>query len=107
MEIAGVIGSHTDLGAATVCGSLRFDDGETVIRINGRAERPPYHANAVYIGDYCRTGVNATLMPGRRVGAYAVVGPGVVLSEDVPDRTMVTVEQTLQRREWGPERYGW
>ena len=58
-------------------------------------------------GDYSRTGVNAIIMPGKRTGAYSVVGAGVVLYEDLPDREMVTVRQELERRPWGPEQYGW
>jgi bifunctional UDP-N-acetylglucosamine pyrophosphorylase/glucosamine-1-phosphate N-acetyltransferase len=106
-EIWGVTGSAVDFGAATVCGNLRFDDGETVWRIKGRPEVPTHASNAAYLGDYCRTGVNAILMPGRRVGVYSCVGPGVVLYEDVPDRTSVLVKQELETRPWGPERYGW
>jgi bifunctional UDP-N-acetylglucosamine pyrophosphorylase/glucosamine-1-phosphate N-acetyltransferase len=106
-EIWGVTGSAVDFGAATVCGNLRFDDGETTWRVKGRPEVPSHASNAAYLGDYCRTGVNAILMPGRRVGVYSCVGPGVVLYEDLPDRTMVLVKQELERRTWGPERYGW
>ena len=46
-------------------------------------------------------------MPGKRTGVYSVVGAGVVLYEDLPDREMVTVRQELERRPWGPEQYGW
>jgi bifunctional UDP-N-acetylglucosamine pyrophosphorylase/glucosamine-1-phosphate N-acetyltransferase len=106
-EVWGVVGSAVDFGAATVCGNLRFDDGDTVWRIKGRAEAPGHASNAAYIGDYSRTGVNAIIMPGRRVGVYSVVGPGVVLYDDVPDRTVVMVKQELTTRPWGPERYGW
>ncbi len=107
MEFFGVLGRCTDLGAATVCGTLRFDDGSASWVVNGRRETPRNYANASYIADYCRTGVNAVLMPGCRVGIYSVVGPGVVLRDDVPNRTMVQVEQTLTHKPWGPERYGW
>ncbi|HOV62964.1 MAG TPA: NTP transferase domain-containing protein [Spirochaetia bacterium] len=107
MEFYGIIGSNTDLGAATVCGTLRFDDGETVHRIKGRREYPLRYANASYIGDYARTGVNAVIMPGVKVGVYSIVGPGVILSEDIPDRTIVMAKQEQERRSWGPERYGW
>jgi NDP-sugar pyrophosphorylase family protein len=106
-EVWGVAGQAVDFGAATVCGNLRFDDQDTIWQVKGRAEVPPYGANAAYVGDYCRTGVNAILMPGRRIGAYSCVGPGVVLYEDVPDRQMVLVRQELETRSWGPERYGW
>lgn len=106
-EIWGVVGHAVDFGAATVCGNLRFDDGPTTWRINGRPEIPTIGANAAYFGDFCRTGVNAIIMPGRRIGTYAVVGAGVVLYDDLPDRQMVLLKQDLVTRPWGPERYGW
>ena len=106
-EMSGVFGCATDIGAATVCGTLRFDDRDTPIAVNGRYEVPPYGANATYMGDYCRTGVNAIIMPGRRIGSYSVVGPGVILYDDVPSKTMVMAKQELITKPWGPERYGW
>ncbi|NLN17844.1 MAG: NTP transferase domain-containing protein [Firmicutes bacterium] len=107
MEIYGVVGRCTDIGAATVCGTLRFDDGARVQNIKGYKEIPHVGANAAYIGDFCRTGVNAMLMPGTKIGSYSVVGPGVLVSEDVPSRTMVLLQQQTVTRSWGPERYGW
>jgi bifunctional UDP-N-acetylglucosamine pyrophosphorylase/glucosamine-1-phosphate N-acetyltransferase len=106
-EIWGVVGQAVDFGAATVCGNLRFDDGATVWRVKGRPEIPGAASNAAYFGDFSRTGVNAIIMPGRRIGVYSVVGAGVVAYDDVPDRQMVTVRQGLETRPWGPERYGW
>jgi bifunctional UDP-N-acetylglucosamine pyrophosphorylase/glucosamine-1-phosphate N-acetyltransferase len=106
-EIWGVVGEAVDFGAATVCGNLRFDDGQTRWRVKGRVETPLHAANAAYFGDYSRTGVNAIIMPGRRIGVYSVVGAGVVAYEDVADRQMVTLKQELSTRPWGPERYGW
>lgn len=106
-EIAGVVGQAVDFGAATVCGNLRFDDRETVWRVQGRAEVPTAGANLAYFGDFSRTGVNAIIMPGRRTGVYSVVGPGVILYDDLPDRTLITAEQALRTRSWGPEQYGW
>lgn len=106
-EMSGVFGCATDIGAATVCGTLRFDDGDTPIQVEGRYEIPTYGANATYMGDYCRTGVNAIIMPGRRIGSYSVVGPGVILYDDVPSKTIVMAKQELITKPWGPERYGW
>lgn len=106
-EMSGVFGCATDIGAATVCGTLRFDDRDTGMQVEGRYEMPPYGANATYMGDYCRTGVNAIIMPGRRIGSYSVVGPGVILYDDVPSKTMVMAKQELITKPWGPERYGW
>lgn len=106
-EIWGVVGQAVDFGAATVCGNLRFDDRDTIWRVKGRPETPASAANAAYFGDYCRTGVNAIIMPGRRLGVYSVCGPGVILYDDLPDQTIVMAEQKLTTKPWGPNKYGW
>ena len=107
MEFYGVIGMNTDLGAATVCGTLRHDDGRTAHRVKGRREQPLHYSCACFLGDFSRTGVNAIIMPGKKTGVYSIVGSGVVLDKDLPDRTSVFVKQEQERRPWGPERYGW
>lgn len=107
MEIAGVVGASVDFGAATVCGTLRFDDGATVHRVKGRPEVPSVGANCAYFGDYSRTGVGAIIMPGVKTGAYSLVGPGVILAEDLPSRQAVFAQQEHRFVDWGPERYGW
>lgn len=106
-EYYGCIGEHSDLGAGTTCGTLRFDDGLTSHVVKGRKETPLHFANASYLGDYTRTGVGAILMPGVKVGAYSVVGSGVILSNDIPDKRLVYVKQELVETDWGPDKYGW
>jgi NDP-sugar pyrophosphorylase family protein len=106
-ELSGIIGTATDIGAATVCGTLRFDDGPTPHVVKGRREYPSIGSNETYIGEYCRTGVNAIIMPGVKVGPYSILGPGTVTYEDVPARTLTLVKQEQVTKEWGPERYGW
>ena len=106
-EMSGVLGSSVDIGAATVCGTLRFDDREASLPVNGRRESPREGANDTYIGDYSRTGVNAILMPGTLIGCYSCVGAGVLVTGAIPSRQIVTVKQELVTRPWGPERYGW
>ena len=105
-EYWGVVGRNSDIGAATVCGNLRFDDQLTIHRVKGRRQIPRTGANAVYLGDFTRTGVNAILMPGVKVGPYSVVGAGVILNEDVPNNTLIYPKQELVTRPWGPELYG-
>lgn len=106
-EISGVVGQSVDIGAATVCGTLRFDDAETIHRIKGRREFPVHGADATYFGDFSRTGVNVITQPGVKIGAYTCIGPGVVVYEDVPSRKLILLKQELVEKEWGPERYGW
>jgi len=106
-EYYGLIGENTDLGAGTTSGTLRFDDQLSAHYVKGRKELPSNYANASYLGDYCRTGVGALLMPGVKVGAFSVVGSGVVLQRDVKDNTLIYVKQELIEEEWGVDKYGW
>lgn len=106
-EMYGALGNYVDIGAATVCGTLRFDDGEVQQVIKGRRETPLCFGDAIYIGDYCRTGVNAMLMPGCKIGAYSIIGPGVILNSDVDDYSLIQVKQELSIKKWSSDKYGW
>ena len=106
-EYWGILGDCCDLGAATVCGNLRFDDLQTVHTVNNRKEIPKAGANAAYIGDYVRTGVNTIIMPGVKVGPYSVLGAGTIVHKDVENNTLLYVKQEHVQQKWGPEKYGW
>lgn len=106
-EFYGCIGSNSDLGAGTTCGTLRFDDGESTHIIQGRKEIPTYYSNAIYIGDYARTGICALLMPGVKIGVNSIVGSGVLLNEDLEDDSIIQVQQNLIKKEWSNKKYGW
>ena len=107
MEIEGLLGYNVDIGAACVCGTLRFDERSSAATVNGHRVTPRNFANSTYIGDYTRTGVNCSFMPGVRIGIYCAIGPSAYITEDVPDRTLLLVKQEHIIKPWGPEKYGW
>jgi UDP-N-acetylglucosamine diphosphorylase / glucose-1-phosphate thymidylyltransferase / UDP-N-acetylgalactosamine diphosphorylase / glucosamine-1-phosphate N-acetyltransferase / galactosamine-1-phosphate N-acetyltransferase len=109
MEIAGIVGENTDIGAGTVCGTLRFDDSFQTQQVKGRKEnlKSQELANACYIGDHCRTGINSILLPGVKLGTGSIVGPGVMLSEDLEDEKLLLLQQSLVKKDWSPDKYGW
>jgi len=107
MEIWGVIGQSVDFGAGTLCGTLRFDNAQVSQSVMGRREQAGRYANALYMGDFSRTGVGAKLMPGLKIGCRSIVGAGVLASEDVPDNTALLLKQEHVVKKWGSERYGW
>ena len=107
MEFWGILGRNVDLGAATVCGTLRFDNGQTEHRVKGRHEHPRAFANATYVGDFCRTGVNTIFMPGVKTGVYSIVGPGVLLTQDLPNNKIIMLKQETTLRDWSADKYGW
>lgn len=106
-EVYGVVGSSTDIAAGVTVGILRFDDLKQPHKINGRTEIPDQFGNAVFIGDYTRTGINNQYMPGVKIGSNCAIGPSVIVQEDISSNTLVYAEQTLIKKEWGPFRYGW
>jgi NDP-sugar pyrophosphorylase family protein len=106
-EVYGVVGSGTDIAAGVTVGILRFDDLNQVQKIAGRMETPKRFGNAVYFGDYTRTGIASLYMPGVKVGCNSVIGASVMIESDLPSRSLVYVEQQLVRKEWNPKRYGW
>lgn len=104
---SGVVGSHTDIAAGCLTGSLRFDDGATVHEIEGRREAAGPFANAVFFGDHTRTGVGNIFLPGVKIGVNCAIWPGAIIDEDVASNSLVVVEQQKSVKRWGPERYGW
>ncbi|MCP4640075.1 MAG: NTP transferase domain-containing protein [bacterium] len=106
-SITGLVGCNVDIGAATVCGTWRFDDGTKPHVVKGHKETPGSYGALTYIGDYCRTGVNVMFMPGVKIGSYSCVGPGAIVSEDLPERSLLLAKQEQVVKEWGPQKYGW
>ncbi len=111
-HVSGVLGERCDIGAGTVCGTLRFDDEEVKVLVNQKFKTTGMRAFGVLMGDYSRTGVGVLIYPGRKIGPYSVVGPGVVVKENIEPFTAVLLkEQKLEKRKWGPEIYentsGW
>lgn len=105
--VTALIGAHVDLGAATVCGTWRFDEATRPQRVGQRVELPPRYGQYTYVGDYSRTGVNAMCMPGVKIGWHCCVGPGVCLQEDLREGQLVLAKQEHLHLDWGPARYAW
>lgn len=106
-EVYGIIGEAVDIAAGVTVGIMRFDDQPQYQRVYGRLEIPDQYGNAVYFGDFTRTGIASQYMPGVKVGCNSAIGPGVIVTRDVPSNTLLFAEQKLVQKKWGPERYGW
>jgi len=104
IQLSGIFGERAEIGAGTQVGTLRFDDGPIEVEVNG-IRRPAPGFTGVLFGDYSRTGIGAMIMPGRIVGPCAMVGPGVVLTQNVPPHKAVLVKQNLEEIDWSPEIY--
>ncbi|GEN89216.1 hypothetical protein MKY30_18800 [Oceanobacillus sp. FSL W8-0428] len=105
-EMYGVIGQYVDIAAACVCGIVRFNDTPQTHKINGRIYSDIY-SNAIFIGDYTRTGINNIFFPGVKVGSECALYPGLNVEKDIPHETLVIKKEEHIEKEWGYKKYGW
>jgi bifunctional UDP-N-acetylglucosamine pyrophosphorylase/glucosamine-1-phosphate N-acetyltransferase len=90
-----IIGEECNLAAGTITANIRLDEEPVKIRLKGRPLDSGRRKLGVIMGDGVQTGINASLMPGVRIGSSSYIGPGVVLYEDVPDNRVVFARQTV------------
>ncbi len=84
-----IIDDNCSLGAGTVLANFRLDEGNIKMKVGDSLVDTGYDKLGAIVGRGCRIGVNASLMPGVRVGADSVVGPQVCLHDDLQANKMV------------------
>lgn len=96
-----VIGDNCSLGAGTITANLRFDEQNIFVDVlgKGRMDSGSNKLGAI-MADNCKTGSNATLMPGVKIGPHSIVGPGVLLTGDLaPNKIALQDKQVLKIRD--------
>lgn len=81
-----VIGNNVMMGPEVVfIGRTHdFSDLNRPLHEQGFVEAPP-----IVVNDNVWIGTRAIVLPGRRIGRYAIVGAGAVVTHDVPDYAVV------------------
>ncbi len=89
-----IIADNCSLAAGTIVTNVRLDENEIKVNVFGKGDiSSGLDHLGVIMGENCRTGSNVTLMPGVRIGPNSVVGPGVVLRQDLEPNKLVYVKQ--------------
>jgi bifunctional UDP-N-acetylglucosamine pyrophosphorylase/glucosamine-1-phosphate N-acetyltransferase len=91
-----IVDDNCSLGAGTVLANFRLDEGNIQIKVGDNMVDTGYDKLGAIIGRGCRIGVNASLMPGVRVGPDCFVGPQVCLREDLAANKMILLEPRYQ-----------
>ena len=91
-----VVDDDCSLGAGTVLANFRLDEGKIQIKIGDSLVDTGYDKLGAIVGQGCRIGVNASLMPGVRVGPYSFVGPQLCLRQDLGANKMALLEPRYQ-----------
>jgi UDP-N-acetylglucosamine diphosphorylase/glucosamine-1-phosphate N-acetyltransferase len=94
-----IIDNNCSLGAGTVLANLRLNEGNINIKVGDSLVDTGHDKLGAIVGQGCRIGVNASLMPGVRVGPNAFVGPHIYLHDDLGANKMALPESRYQVEE--------
>jgi bifunctional UDP-N-acetylglucosamine pyrophosphorylase/glucosamine-1-phosphate N-acetyltransferase len=90
----GVYGEGVSLHAGVIVTAWR---GQMVkMRIKDELLSTGCHIVGAFLGDRSVLNANALIMPGRKIGTGAVVGPGVILYRDLPPHRRIIVRQQTE-----------
>lgn len=93
-----VIGENCNFGAGTIIANYRFDGKPIKMKIKDRILDSGRKKLGVVLGDDVKTGINASFMPGVKIGNNCWIGPNVLISRDVPPNTTVLLRQEHEVR---------
>ena len=94
-----IISDNCSFGAGTITANLRFDEKSVKVGIADKRVSSGMDHFGIIMAEDCRTGCNAVLSPGTKIGPNSIVGPNVTLREDLPPNKMVTLIKESYRRD--------
>lgn len=89
-----VLEGYNSFGAGAVTANFRFDEGSIHSLVKGERLNSKRTKFGAILGRGARVGVNASLMPGVKIGSAAFIGPGVVQYTDVKSDELVLVDSS-------------
>ena len=91
-----------NLGAGTIMANYRLDVGTIKMRIKDKMVDSGRRKLGAVLGDNVKTGVNALLMPGVKIGVDSWIGPNFTVYADLPANTVALLKQVELRHSRKP-----
>ena len=88
-----IISDNCLFGAGTITANFRFDEKNVKLRIEGKKVDSGTDKLGAIVGDNCKTGINACLAPGVKIGPHSIVGPNVNLQNDLELGKIISVDK--------------
>lgn len=88
-----VLSNNIGMGAGAVTANFKLNERPIKSVIEGKIHNTERTKLGAVIGDNARIGVNASLMPGVKIGRNSIVGAGVILNQDLPDNKTIFTKQ--------------
>ncbi|MFX1297786.1 MAG: bifunctional sugar-1-phosphate nucleotidylyltransferase/acetyltransferase [Promethearchaeota archaeon] len=83
-----IICSNVNLGAGTKLSNLRFDNKNVKMNIKDKLIDSGRRKLGAIIGPNSQTGINASIMCGKKVGQNSIIGAHTIVNEDVAPNTV-------------------
>ncbi|MCW4016645.1 MAG: sugar phosphate nucleotidyltransferase [Candidatus Bathyarchaeota archaeon] len=88
-----IISDNCLFGAGTITANYRFDENNIKVKIGENRIDSGTNKLGAIIGSNCKTGINACLEPGVKIGPQSMVGPNVDLQQDLEPETIIFVNR--------------
>jgi UDP-N-acetylglucosamine diphosphorylase/glucosamine-1-phosphate N-acetyltransferase len=92
-----IVGERGNLGAGTITANYRLDAGTVKMMVKDRLVDSGRKKLGAVLGDNVKTGINALLMPGVKVGNDSWIGPNLMVQRDLPPKSRVFLKQEIEK----------
>jgi bifunctional UDP-N-acetylglucosamine pyrophosphorylase/glucosamine-1-phosphate N-acetyltransferase len=89
-----IICENVNLGAGTKISNLRFDNRNISMNINEKIIDSGRRKFGAIIGPNSQTGINSSVMCGKKIGEGSIIGAHTIVNEDVPANTLYYQDKT-------------
>ena len=93
-----ILCERCNLAAGTITANLRLDDGNVKMKVKDKILDTGRRKLGTVLGDNVKTGINALLMPGVKVGQNSWIGPNYMLQKDLEANTVAMIGRKENQR---------
>lgn len=94
-----ILCEHCNLGAGTIMANYRLDSASVKMMVKDKLVDSGRRKLGAILGDNVKTGINALLMPGVKVGTDSWIGANFTVHTDVQANTIMLLKQDEERHE--------
>jgi bifunctional UDP-N-acetylglucosamine pyrophosphorylase/glucosamine-1-phosphate N-acetyltransferase len=88
-----IISDNCLFGAGAITANFRFDEKNVKVNVEGEKVDSGMNKLGAIVGDFCKVGINASLLPGVKIGPNSIVGAGVCLEEDLEPNKVIFLDK--------------
>ncbi|UCF45062.1 MAG: NTP transferase domain-containing protein [Candidatus Bathyarchaeota archaeon] len=93
-----ILCEHCNLGAGTITANYRLDAETVKMTVKDTIVDSGRRKLGAILGDNVKTGINALLMPGVKVGTNSWIGANFTVRRDLPTNTVALLKQNEEKR---------